>query len=53
MAHTPEFTVFRGRVEALSALVESRGRELAEETRIFERSGRALFVVYRVVEPLH
>jgi hypothetical protein len=48
LAHTPEATVFRGRVEAVSRLAAERGLALREEIRFNERSGRPLFVVYRI-----
>lgn len=47
VAHAPEATVFRGRVEALRALAAQRGLTLREEVRFDERSGRPLFVIYR------
>jgi hypothetical protein len=47
LAHAPEATVFRGRVEAVSRLAAERGLALREEIRFNERSGRPLFVVYR------
>jgi hypothetical protein len=50
VAHAGEFTVFRGRVEALAALAASRGMKLQEVARFAERSGRPLFVVYRVLK---
>ncbi len=49
LAHAAEQTVFRGRVEALAMLAQAQGRTLREEARFAERSGRPLFVVYRVV----
>ncbi len=49
LAHTPEDTVFRGRVEALAAMAGERGLQLQEERVVAEKSGRPLFVVYRLV----
>jgi hypothetical protein len=49
LAHAPEETVFRGRVEALAALAQAQGLALRAEARFAERSGRPLFVVYRAV----
>jgi len=49
LAHAPEETVFRGRVETLTALAQAQGLTLREEARFAERSGRPLFVVYRAV----
>jgi hypothetical protein len=49
VAHAGEFTVFRGRVEALAALAAGRGMKLQEVARFAERSGRPLFLVYRVL----
>jgi hypothetical protein len=51
VAHAGEFTVFRGRVEALAALAASREMKLQEVARFAERSGRPLFLVYRVLKP--
>jgi hypothetical protein len=48
LAHVAEQTIFRGRVEALAALAQAEGLGLQEEARFAERSGRPLFVVYRV-----
>lgn len=48
LAHVPEDTVFRGRVEALRALAGDRGLQLQEERVFAEKSGRPLFVVYRL-----
>ncbi len=50
LAHSREDTVFGGRVEALSALAAAHGMALREEANIHERSGRPIFVVYRVVK---
>jgi hypothetical protein len=48
VAHAGEFTVFRGRLEALAASAAERGMNLQEVARFTERSGRPLFLVYRV-----
>ncbi len=52
VAHTPEDTVFRGRVEALGALAAERGMLLQEVGRIAERSLRPLFLIYRMTQPV-
>lgn len=49
LAHTPEDTVFRGRLAALIALAQKNGFSVREEKRISERSGRPIFMVYRIV----
>jgi hypothetical protein len=51
VAHTGEFTIFRGRAEALEQLAAARSFRLEEAARFGERSGRPLFLVYRVVRP--
>jgi hypothetical protein len=51
VAHTPDATVFKGRVEALAALAKARGLDMVEEKFIFGRNGQPPFVVYRVVAP--
>lgn len=48
LAHTPEDTVFQGRVESLAALAAQRGLSLCREECFHERSGRPVFIVYRV-----
>jgi hypothetical protein len=48
VAHTDDFAIFRGRVEALREVVAAHGLKLQEVARFSERSGRPLFVVYRV-----
>ncbi|MGC8779516.1 MAG: ArnT family glycosyltransferase [Anaerolineae bacterium] len=50
VAHTGEFVIFRGRVEALEALAAGRGQRLAEAARFGERSGRPLFIVYQTAQ---
>ncbi|MCX7670799.1 MAG: glycosyltransferase family 39 protein [Anaerolineae bacterium] len=47
VAHAGEFTIFRGRAEALTALAAGRGQRLVVAARFGERSGRPLFVVYQ------
>jgi hypothetical protein len=47
LAHMPDVTVFRGRVDALKALAAERGLVLEERGRFAERSGHPLFVLYR------
>lgn len=49
LAHTPEDTVFRGRVETLQGLATEYGLHLQEEHMVAEKSGRPLFVIYRAV----
>ena len=51
VTHAGEFTIFRGRAEALGQLAVARGLRLEEVARFGERSGRLLFLVYRVVKP--
>jgi len=51
VAHAGEFTIFRGRVEALEQLAVARGFRLEAAVRFGERSGRPLFLVYRIVRP--
>jgi hypothetical protein len=51
LAHAAEATVFRGRVETLAKLAAGRGLVLREEIRFDERTGRPLFVIYRVGKP--
>lgn len=48
VAHAAERTVFQGRVEALQALAAAHGLTLVEEAQFGERSGLALFMVYRI-----
>ena len=48
MAHVPDQTVFRGRMETLSTLAEGRGMMWQEEIRFSERNGTPLFVLYRL-----
>lgn len=48
VAHTAEFTIFQGRVAALNELTMRAGLQLQEVARFGERSGRPLFLVYRV-----
>jgi Dolichyl-phosphate-mannose-protein mannosyltransferase len=50
LAHAPANTVFRGRVEALAALAAAHGMAIQEVAQFRERSGRPLFVVYRVLK---
>jgi 4-amino-4-deoxy-L-arabinose transferase-like glycosyltransferase len=47
--HTAEDAVFRGRREALAALAAERGLRIDEEATFYERSGRPLIEVLRVV----
>ncbi len=48
VAHAGDFAIFRGRVEELGGMAAARGMRLQEVARFGERSGRLLFVVYRV-----
>lgn len=50
VAHTPEDTIFRGRLAALGALAAERGMQLQEVGQVAERS-RPLFLIYRVPFP--
>jgi hypothetical protein len=47
LAHMSDVTVFGGRVNALKELAAGRGLALEEAGRFAERSGHALFVLYR------
>jgi hypothetical protein len=49
LAHMPDATVFRGRVDALKTLAKAKGLYLKEAGRFAERSGQPLFVMYRAV----
>lgn len=51
VAHTPEDTIFQGRVEALGALAAERGMQIQEVGCVVERSLRPLFLIYRVILP--
>ena len=51
VAHAPDATVFRGRVEALRDLADAQGLELQETARFSERNGRPLYIVYRAAPP--
>jgi hypothetical protein len=47
LAHAPDATVFRDRVDTLAGLAEARGLMLVEDRRFNERNGTPLFIVYR------
>lgn len=49
LLHTPEYTVFQGRREALQALAASSGRHVETMTIFGERSGRPLVELVRLV----
>ena len=49
LLHTPEFTVFQGRREALQALAAGQGRRLEALALFRERSGRPLLELVRLV----
>jgi hypothetical protein len=51
LAHAPDATVFKGRLEALNELAGAQGLSLQETARFSERNGRPLFIVYRAVQP--
>jgi hypothetical protein len=46
LAHVPEYTVFRDRVNALAELAGQRGLTLREQVRFGERDGLPLILVY-------
>ena len=50
IAHGPEDTVFKGRVEALESLARERGLKLEEIAHFRERSGRLLYIILQVRE---
>jgi 4-amino-4-deoxy-L-arabinose transferase-like glycosyltransferase len=45
IAHAPEDTVFKGRVEALETLAKEKGLKLEEIAYFRERSGRLLYII--------
>lgn len=47
LAHDPQYTVFRGRVQALQELIESKGWRLEVAAIIRQRDGTPLFQVLR------
>ena len=47
VAHAPDKAVFRGRVEAIQGWAAERSKDWKEERRIAQRSGEALFILYR------
>lgn len=49
--HAAEDTVFRGRRETLAALAAEQGLQLNTEATFYERSGRPLVEVVRVIAP--
>jgi hypothetical protein len=49
LAHMPDASVFRGRVDSLKSLAARKGLALEEQGRFAERSGHPLFVLYRAV----
>jgi 4-amino-4-deoxy-L-arabinose transferase-like glycosyltransferase len=50
VGHTPEKTVFRGRIETMAAWASERGWRWLEQIRIGQRSGEAVFIVHRFLE---
>lgn len=48
IAHSPEDTVFKGRVESLEALAREKGLQLKEVAHFRERSGRLLYIILEV-----
>ncbi|MCS7287037.1 MAG: glycosyltransferase family 39 protein [Anaerolineae bacterium] len=48
IAHAPEDTVFRGRVEALEALAQERKLKLQEVAHFREKSGRLIYIILQV-----
>jgi hypothetical protein len=51
LLRAPEETVFQGRREALEALVAEAGRMLEAQETIYDRSGRAVFEIWRIATP--
>jgi 4-amino-4-deoxy-L-arabinose transferase-like glycosyltransferase len=51
LLRAPEETVFQGRREALEALVAEAGRMLEAQETIYDRSGRAMFEIWRITTP--
>jgi hypothetical protein len=47
VAHAPEKAVFKGRLETMAGWAAERGHRWLEQIRIAQRSGEALFIVYR------
>jgi hypothetical protein len=47
IAHAPDKTVFRGRIEALEELAQQKGWWLLQQAWFTQRSGEVLFIVYR------
>ncbi len=50
VAHSPEKTVFKGRVEAMGSSAAERGWRWLEQVRIGQRSGQPVFIIYRYLE---
>ena len=51
LVRSPEETVFQGRRAALQTLAAERGKELALLETIYDRSGRAMFEIWRIQTP--
>lgn len=50
VAHAPENTIFRGRLEAMTAWTAERGWRWFEQIRFGQRSGDAVYIIYRFME---
>jgi hypothetical protein len=50
VGHAPERAVFKGRLEAMAGWAADRGWRWLEQIRIGQRSGEAVFIVYRFLE---
>jgi hypothetical protein len=51
LMRAPEETVFQGRREALQALAAESGQALQAQETIYDRSGRAMFEIWRIKTP--
>jgi len=50
VAHAPENAVFKGRLEAMTAWAAERGWRWFEQIRFGQRSGDAVYIIYRFME---
>ena len=50
VGHAPEKAVFKGRLEAMAGWASERGWRWLEQIRIAQRSGEAVFIVYRFLK---
>lgn len=51
LMHSPEETIFQGRRAALESLAKNRGAALLLQETIHDRSGRAMFEIWRIATP--